>query len=329
MLGIEYGKLVSVIVPVYNASDFLKRCIDSLLGQTYENLEIILVDDGSTDGSGDICDQYGAGSEKVRVIHKENGGVSSARNMGMDYARGEYFVFVDSDDYTHREMIEIYVQALDRNKVMLCEITGEKSRLSASYIHEWKDRTKDYDRKKFMQFYMADHVNSPCDKLYDAEIIREHNLRFDESLSLGEDMLFNLVYFRHAPAEYKVIQCPLYYYQEGRNGSLVNSYKPDLFELQLYMQNALLEFLQACGSWNDNEQRLFYALVWDRLYLTIRIYYDYLKKEKKDAIRKKIKESLEHPYWKILEQECKSRNVMNWKRVLKKFHLRILKECVC
>lgn len=98
--------MISVIVPVYNTKKYLERCINSLLKQTYTDMEIILVDDGSTDGSGEVCDRFAAGDRRVRVLHKENGGSSSARNLGIDNAKGDYIGFVDSDDYVDADMYE-------------------------------------------------------------------------------------------------------------------------------------------------------------------------------------------------------------------------------
>ena len=97
---------ISVIVPVYNVEQYLPRCVESILAQTYENLEILLVDDGAKDGSGAICDAYARQDERVKVIHKENGGLSSARNAGIDASTGEYLSFVDSDDWIEPDMYE-------------------------------------------------------------------------------------------------------------------------------------------------------------------------------------------------------------------------------
>lgn len=99
--------LISVIVPVYNVENYLCKCVDSIINQTYNNLEIILVDDGSTDGSASICDEYVLKDSRVKVIHKENGGVSSARNIGIAEASGEYICFVDSDDWLELDYFEI------------------------------------------------------------------------------------------------------------------------------------------------------------------------------------------------------------------------------
>lgn len=108
--------LISVIVPVYNIMDYLPRCVHSIAEQTYDNLEIVLVDDGSTDGTGALCDELAAEDERIRVYHKENGGSSSARNLGLDKAHGEYIGFVDSDDYVDKDMYECLQDAIVRNE---------------------------------------------------------------------------------------------------------------------------------------------------------------------------------------------------------------------
>lgn len=112
-------KLVSVIVPVYNVESYLRKCLDSIVGQTYHDLEIILVDDGSTDKSGDICDEYAKNDSRIIVIHKENGGLSDARNAGMRIATGEYVGFVDSDDWIELDMYEILYQLCEQYQLDL------------------------------------------------------------------------------------------------------------------------------------------------------------------------------------------------------------------
>ena len=103
---------ISVIVPVYNVKLYLHKCVDSILNQTYQNIEVLLIDDGSTDGSSDICDSYTEKDSRIKVVHKKNGGLSSARNTGLDMATGEYILFVDSDDYIDIEMIRRLYDAL-------------------------------------------------------------------------------------------------------------------------------------------------------------------------------------------------------------------------
>ena len=104
--------LVSVIIPVYNVRDYLERCLKSVLSQTYENLEVIVVDNGSTDGSGEICDSFASEDSRVKVIHLENPDVSWARNAGLDSASGDWIMFVDSDDFIHRQAVELLLSAV-------------------------------------------------------------------------------------------------------------------------------------------------------------------------------------------------------------------------
>ena len=121
-MEMEKQPLISVIVPVYNVENYLPRCLDSIINQTYTNLEILLVDDGATDNSGKLCDEYAQKDNRIRVFHKENGGVSSARNMGLDNATGEYIAFVDSDDYIDKCMYEIMLNSSVQNNadIVVC-----------------------------------------------------------------------------------------------------------------------------------------------------------------------------------------------------------------
>lgn len=118
--------LISIIVPVYNIRDYVEKCICSLIQQTYHNLEIILVDDGSTDGSGEICDQYSKRDARIRVYHKKNGGLSDARNYGLDRMTGMYLAFVDGDDWVHPQMYEVLLAVMQREQAQLVSCDYEK-----------------------------------------------------------------------------------------------------------------------------------------------------------------------------------------------------------
>lgn len=135
------GPLVSVIVPVYNVEEYLHRCIDSLINQSYLNLEIILVDDGSTDRSSSICDEYAAKDNRIRVVHKENGGQSSARNVAMDIMCGKYVVFVDSDDYISCNMIEKFIDSSLRHNV---DVVVADYTIIGNFPKKTKEVNKDY-----------------------------------------------------------------------------------------------------------------------------------------------------------------------------------------
>ena len=123
--------LISIIVPVYNVKDYVEKCLDSICGQSYTNLEIVVVDDGSTDGSGELCDAYALKDQRVKVIHRDNRGVSTVRNEGLDIAQGEYIGFVDGDDWVDGDMYEFLYELLIVNEadISVCSHYIEKSNM--------------------------------------------------------------------------------------------------------------------------------------------------------------------------------------------------------
>ena len=127
---------ISVIIPVYNTEKYLRRCIDSVLAQTYQDFELLLIDDGSKDSSGAICDEYASQDTRVRVFHKENGGVSSARNLGLDHARGEWITFVDADDWMADDMLQQMLDTADAEgaDVVLADLAFSFSKGDDIYI---------------------------------------------------------------------------------------------------------------------------------------------------------------------------------------------------
>lgn len=187
----------SVIVPVYNAAPYLQACVGSLLSQRFTDHEVLLIDDGSTDGSGAICDELAQKDPRVVVFHKENGGACSARNCGIDHARGEFIVFVDGDDLVTEEHLE-HLMASDADMV----VTGLQ-KFGAKTATEKPARRDDFGIDG-----LAAHWNTPPEmnylycypvaKRFRTSILREHGIRFDESLFFSEDMCFNMEYYFHA-----------------------------------------------------------------------------------------------------------------------------------
>ena len=186
------NKKVSVIVPVYNMEKYLSRCVDSILSQTYADLEVILVDDGSKDSSAAICDQYAERDGRIKVVHKANGGLSSARNAGLDLATGDYIGFVDSDDYISPEMYSVLCHHIENSD---CEIANvmyvradENGRTTPSKVPHNTD--KEIEAEQFAKELML-HTGdvSVCTKLFRAELFK--NIRFPEG-KLNEDLLFIL-----------------------------------------------------------------------------------------------------------------------------------------
>ena len=186
--------MVSVIVPIYNSEKYLKRCVDSILSQTFSDFELLLVDDGSTDGSGSICDEYSVKDSRVRVFHKENGGVSSARNLGLDNARGEWITFVDSDDYLEKSFLAELSEFEDVDFVISGGRFINKGR---NYAPQSISKMKVEDDLPFMdEQLMQIYLRTPWAKLYKHSIILQNNLRFDSCLYIGEDTEFNLRYMQ-------------------------------------------------------------------------------------------------------------------------------------
>ncbi len=208
----EKKPLISIIVPVYNVEKYIRRCVDSLINQTYKNLEIILIDDGSPDNSGAICDEYAERDNRIKVIHKENGGVSSARNVGLDNTSGEYIGFIDADDYIDFQMYEVLYNNLTDNEadISMCVYALENS--SGEFIpHYSSEITEAFDREQAIS-EMLKQVKYTCslwDKLFSARLIE--SVRFDEEISHNEDLLF--VYQLMKKSDKAVYTSrPMYYY---------------------------------------------------------------------------------------------------------------------
>lgn len=211
--------LISVIVPVYKVENYLRRCIESIQAQTYRNLEIILVDDGSPDNCGAICDEYASGDERIHVIHKANGGLSDARNTGINVARGEYLGFIDSDDFIANDMYELlYQRIIEENAdISICDAAvtndGEKATFTDS---EAKDIFEGEDILLAMIYRNRFTVNT-WNKLYRRELFQ--NIRFPKGM-LYEDLATTYKLMMQA-------KCVVYshskkYAYVQRNGSIMN-----------------------------------------------------------------------------------------------------------
>lgn len=234
--------MVSIVVPVYNAENYLKKCVDSLINQTYKDIEIILVNDGSTDDSLKICNEYNNLDKRVRVIDKENGGASSARNAGIRVATGDYIMFADSDDYADENWVNEVVDAQEKNKdaFVFCDICGVLSNKEVVKLHGKQIESGYYKLKDYYLFSINNVLNQPVNKIFVNRIIKENSIYFDESLQIGEDLVFNLEYIKHCDEIY-FIDKVLYYCLTNRLDSLCHCYYSDLFETNMTMYKKHLE----------------------------------------------------------------------------------------
>ena len=215
---------VSIIVPVYNAVNTIGRCIESILNQQYTDFELLLVDDGSRDGSGIICDAYAKRDSRIRVIHKENSGVSDTRNLALEQACGTYLQFLDSDDWITPDATSSLVRAAETNRCDL--VIADFYRVVGERVSHKGDIEEDtvLTREEFS----AHMMENPADfyygvlwnKLYRREIVEAHRLRMDPDVNWCEDFMFNLEYIRYAERFY-ALQIPIYYYVKTK-GSLAN-----------------------------------------------------------------------------------------------------------
>lgn len=187
--------MISVIIPIFNAENYIHRCIDSILAQSYVDFELLLIDDGSTDSSGSICNEYALADNRVRVFHKENGGVSSARNMGLQYAHGEWITFVDSDDWIEKDALyNLYGNIVDSDLV-IASFVYEKT--SKRVIEKLTPNTVDISFENLSYILMSGAFMVPYCKLYRKDIIEKQKIRFDENVHSGEDSLFVFSYLLH------------------------------------------------------------------------------------------------------------------------------------
>ncbi len=215
---------VSIIIPIYNAEKALRRCIDSVLNQEYTDFELILMNDGSKDSSGEICDSYAAKDDRVRVVHKANSGVSDTRNQALDLAQGTYVQFMDADDWITPEATKLLVRTMEEGECDL--VISDFYRVVGDRVSRKGDIEDDHvmSRQEFAEHMMENpadfYYGVLWNKLYRREIIEIHRVRMDATVRWCEDFLFNMEYILHAD-RICALQVPLYYYV-NTEGSLVN-----------------------------------------------------------------------------------------------------------
>lgn len=258
---------VSVIVPVYNMEHYLSRCVESLLQQSYENMEVILVDDGSVDCSPDICDGYAEREENVRVIHKQNGGLSSARLAGFEAALGDYVLFVDSDDYIAKSMVEKLVYAADINRadLSICGYYTERGGIITPHELPYVE-SYIVGRENIMQQYLlpllgniAGELSVPgflCIRLLRRSLIQKSFFK-SERIYYKEDHVFDLLY-GDSIHKIAVVREPLYYYCFNQ-ASLSNAYRRNKWEMYRNLYRFYLDYMGDRG--HDAGDRLQYYIL--------------------------------------------------------------------
>lgn len=202
---------ISVIVPVYKAEQYLPQCIESILSQSYGDLELILVDDGSPDNSGAICDQYASKDIRVKVFHKENGGVSSARNLGIEKAQGEWITFVDADDAIEPNTLSkcsTYFDGVDAVRFSMKYVYSEDGKQTVNYV------LSELSKEEYIsKILLRDTILGVCGGVYKMKLFKDYNIRFNQNLINGEDWVVLLAVVLLANS-IKLLNEPLYRYSK-------------------------------------------------------------------------------------------------------------------
>lgn len=252
-------ELISVVIPVYNIQTYLKECLNSVKNQTYKNIEIILVDDGSTDNSGTICDDYAKIDSRIIVLHKKNRGVSSARNEGIKVATGKYISFIDSDDWIAPDMLEkLYIAIKDSDSSIACctfsEVTSDGRIIFPCGTYKHEIITSKMIAKKFCdEGYVKNVMFPPWNKLFRRDVTAQ--IKFRNGLRMGEDFLFCMECVTEA-GEMVIVDEPLYFYRLREGSAMTSSFSEKRLDyliaakeiVRIYRSN-YPEYLQTAEFW--------------------------------------------------------------------------------
>lgn len=259
--------MISVVIPVYNVADYLDECLSSVASQSYQDWECILVDDGSTDASGEICDNWSQKDSRFRVIHQTNKGVSAARNTGIECTSGEYFVFIDSDDWVGQNYLDHLAKGVDIYPGAL--IVSGINHVSNN------DGVQEINVKETVHYCLGGDISvikdnigllySPCAKLFSKKIVESHEIKFPDKESLGEDLVFVFRYLR-ACFDICFLAVSDYYYRVPDGGSLSTGNYGNRFYIHYPHWQFQCEVLKENGIWSEDIERLFGSKLWGIVY---------------------------------------------------------------
>lgn len=283
---------VSIIIPVYNVELYLCRCLDSVLAQTYTDFEVICVDDGSVDRSGLICDEYAEKDTRVRVIHIANSGVSNARNIGIEHARGEYLFFIDSDDWIDSQHVQLLLPIDNEDFVYGgCNVIFEGKVKESNYFssgitfkEEWQNR--------FGAFWREYPMHSPCCGCYRKSIVEVGGLIFDKHMTIGEDEHFNIRYVSACNA-IRFVSSSTYRYYVSEHSSAMQRYHPNRTEDAV----KICQEIEAVSDREEHSSRWYY---WH----SALAHYEKWKKASCKEKRKEVVAKLQECYANEYFREC-------------------------
>lgn len=260
--------MISIIIPVYNSATYLNQCIESIINQTYTDWECIIINDGSTDDSANICDIWSQTDSRIHVIHQSNQGVSASRNRGLKKSKGEYIVFVDSDDWVETNYLYDMISSMVENKTDII-VTG------TNYIYKNQDVKvfKPFEKEIFRLSYentsaFIENISlfyGPYSKLLKADIIKKYNITFPENYSLGEDLLFNFHYLSKIN-NIQYLSVANYNYRILNTGSLTSKYRDNEFDIHYFQWKVQRDLLISKNMWNDISMKYLYLRLWGIIY---------------------------------------------------------------
>lgn len=273
--------VISIIVPVYNAEKYIRKCVNSILTQTFVDFEVLLIDDGSVDDSGRICDEYSLKDKRVKVFHKINGGVSSARNLGLDNCRGRWVSFIDADDYISPDFFDCdYSNAVDVIQKSYSIIYEDENLIVQKPVRSNIIKSK----KEFLFFYVRKRTNALWDKIIRRDLIG--NRRFDVTVRVGEDFLFFLSLINDI-TKYHFSDIGSYFYNI-RSGSAmdnVNRNYSDRVKIMIQNINHINSILN-----QDTETNLRYSIIYQTYINVLYNYKEYLTFSEINLVKKYFQE---------------------------------------
>lgn len=307
--------LISIIVPVYNTGSLINKCLDSVIEQTYKNWNCIIVDDGSTDGTGQLCDEYAEKDSRLQVYHIDNCGSGMAKNYGIRKSNAEFIAFLDSDDWIDREYLSFLASRVTNNiDMIMCHAVFEYTassvevlKVSPDLIESSKREKRDYILSSINRGYAKNilkeeqgFLNTVWGKIYRTDVIRKNNIEFS-GLALNEDNIFNL-YFFQAARGFEIHNRILYHYRM-RETSAVHSFRENYKDVYIDYLNQVKEFITKYYSLEGDFRKSYYSLVITSLFNITKDYFynpDFPDKNKRSEGIKEI--SCMPPFAEALEE---------------------------
>lgn len=322
---------ISIIIPIYNSEKFLQKCFESIRVQTFTDFEVIAINDGSTDDSGNICDKYASMDNRFKVIHKKNEGVSIARNTGIKQSCGKYITFIDSDDWVDEDYLQnLHNGANNKTDLIVSGIVRENNDNSKIYLNICDKFFSSRDANWIHKLVKSRLLFGPCNKLYKASIINDYNLTFPLNISYGEDRIFNYEYLKYV-SHICTLSYTGYHYRQLLGNSLTTISRTNMFELEYSQWQLLNNVYKDKETFNQEVQQDQYIdlfwIVHDNIFAQRTIgkskFYSYIKKALAIPEIAEIKPYAES----ILYNKVIKYSILNRRSMLLYLYIQILNLC--